>query len=673
MTQLQIILYRELYKRSLYEFVKGFWNEVDPAKFIDGKLIKFYCEVFEYFCRKWTGQKEKSNINLPKLKNNEIIIDVRQNKQNLCLNVPPRHMKSIIFNVFGPTWLWLSNPIKAVSISHTADLAREMNRKRYNLINSDKFKLIFPNIILKSNSSSYLEDSRGGELRSLNRNAFTGYGGDVIINDDLTNAEQAVKDMGEMDNAWSYYKNTMPSRINDINKCIILNIQQRLAPNDITGHIMADAKLASQYCFVVIPAYFEKTTYLICPISGDIIEYKKGSYLWPERFGNYESLKANVGNNIFETQYLQHPVASDIAIFKEDMFNIKNPTEIPDIDYADFIYASHDFPVKDKDSSDFLGSVLAYKVGSNIYIKDCLEKKMSYIKSVNYVKQLEFYYPGIIQIIEDKANGSPILNQLQDEVAGMQAFQPGTNSKYQRLENASLYYKNVIFIADKQIKIDNNIKWDLSDSLKNLKNRLLNFPYVEHDDIVDAFSQLLLFVFMDKRYSVYGRSFNDDNIFDKSKLNLDNCYGNVFFNKEGDLWKVVKIIINYGEQTKLYVINESKFKADIHNGFKQLKELYPSDNVFIDCSSTDSLYGMNEDGITVERYHIDDFDKSVGELNLAFSKKLILIDKRCFNVKNDIENFKFSKSKDENVKYITEKDGFIACLRIAMKYYGGIV
>ena len=32
----------------------------------------------------------------------------------------------------------------------------------------------------------------------------------------------------------------------------------------------------------------------------------------------------------------------------------------------------------------------------------------------------------------------------------------------------------------------------------------------------------------------------------------------------------------------------------------------------------------------------------------------------------------FAKSKDENVRYQTTKDGFIACMRVALKYYGGI-
>lgn len=671
MDELQRLLYRELYRKSFYDFVKGFWNTADPSKFIDGKLIKCYCEIFQYMCRDWVGYEE-IDIDVPAKTEDNEIIDVRQGKRNLCLMVPPRHTKSMIFNVFGPVWLWISHPIKAVSISHTGGLAGQMNSKRYAIINSEKFKLFFPDIYLLTNTAGFLKDSRGGELYSLNRNAFTGYGGDVIINDDLTNAETARKDQAEMANAWSYYQNTMPSRINDINKCIIMNIQQRLAPNDIAGHIMNDVHLSNTYVFVTLPAYFAKTTHVVCPISGDVVTFEKGSYLWPERFGDYSALRYQVGETIFETQYLQNPIASDRTVIKPHMLIERDKTETPGIERADIVYASHDFPVKDKDTSDYLGSVLAYRVNSTLYIVDCLEKRMAFVKSVEYVRQLDTLYNGCIQIIEDKANGSPILQQLQDEVAGMQSFQPGTASKMQRLESSSLYMAsgNVVFVRTRYNKQTG--KWELSDALKNLKERLFAFPFVEHDDIVDAFSMMILFVFMDRRYMVYGRAFDERNVVNTEEIK-DATYNTIFFNKEGDMWKALDIAVQYGTQTKLIVKKEIRFRASVEEGIQRLKEFAPNKSVFIDCSATDAMRGMSAKSATVERYEADDFDKSVAQANLAFAKKLILIDERCVSTKADIENFKFSKSKDENVRYVTTKDGFVACIRLALKYYGGIV
>ena len=668
MTALERLLYRELYKKSFYDFVKAFWHTCDPAKFIDGKLIKCYCEIAQYMCRAWTGYEEVE-IDLPTRSDDIEIIDVRQSKNNICIAVPPRHTKSKIFNVFLPVWLWTNYPIKAVSISHTGALASEMNTQRYNIVNSELFRELYPEIYLVTNKKDRITDNRGGELYSQNRDAMTGYGGDVVINDDLTNAETARKNQAEMGNAWSYYQNTMPSRINDPDKCIVMNIQQRLAPNDIMGHIMNDPKLSSMYVFVTLPAIFSRDTYIVCPISGEVVEYKKGESLWAERFGNYEAIKNQVGDAIFETQYLQNPIASDKTVIKPEMIIEKPECDCPDIDRADIVYASHDFPVKDKETSDYLGSVLGYRIGATLYIIDCLEKHMEFVKSVDYVERLEDIYPGIIQVIEDKANGSPILQQLQDRTAGLQAYNPGANSKTQRLESASIYMnsKNVVFVQayDEQTKT-----YHLSPALQNLKMRLLNFPFVEHDDIVDAFSMLVLFVFMDRRYMVYGRAFNEENLTDG--LAASAYYSTVFFNREGDIWKMAEIVVDYGKETHLIVRKEYRFKGDVKDGIATLRKFAPDKSVFIDCSAVSTLNAMYE-GVSIEYYAPSDFDASVAMLNLAFGKKAVLIDRRCGGVKADIESFKFAKMKTEEMKYTTEKDGFVACIRTALKYYGGIV
>ena len=672
MTKLEKLLKYNLFQKSFYHFVINFWNVVDPNPFVDGKLILFYCETFQYMCRKWVGYKE-INIKLPVSKNKDInIIDVRGSKNRLNINVPPRHTKSMIYNVFGPVWLWTYHPIIAASVSHSGKLSKKMNSKRYTIINSSEYKELYDDIKLVTNTTESLVDKRGGELYSQSRESMTGYGADLLINDDIMNAETAKRDKEEAESARSYYKNTMPSRVNNIDKCIIINIQQRLAPNDITGMIENDPSLRKNYTFIVLPAQFKKETYLICPISGTIFYFKKGDYLWSERFGNYEDLKNDVGPSVWETQYLQNPIATDRTVIKSDMIIEKDEREVPSIDIADMIYASHDFPVKDKETSDFLGSVLGYRINSTLYITDCLEKKMAFVKSVNYVKQLDALYPGIIQIIEDKANGSPLLQQLQDEVAGMQAFQPGTNSKTTRLELSSLYMiaRNVIFVKNVYDPFTNTYK--LSEALTNLKERLLNYPFVEHDDITDAFSMLLLFVFMDKRYQVYGRAFNDMNIIDSNKIDKLQ-YSAIFFNKEGDIWKLNEIAIKYGEHTQIIVKREERFKASVEEGLQKLKEFSPKSNLFIDCSATDGMKGMISKDISIEKYTLEDFDLSVTQTNLAFSKKSILLDKECRLTKSDIENFKFNKTKDDTAKYVTTKDGFVSNIRTALHYFGGII
>lgn len=665
------LLYRELFKKDCYEFCKFFWEDVDPIKFIDGFLVKYFCEVFQYMARPWVGYDGPENP-IPEIKIDDMtdVIDVsKYDKNKLNISTCPRHGKSNLFNVLCPTWLFINDPIKVASVSHSQDLAGKMNAKRQKLLNSEKFKFFFPEISLTTNTTFSLTDNRNGEMYSIPKNSITGMGCDCLIVDDLTNVMQAKRDAAEMNSSWVTYTEVLPSRINDVNKYVWMNIMQRIAPNDITGRILSDAKLTEEYIFVVLPAQFDRHTYIVCPISGDIFEFQAGDYLWPERFGDYSSIKASVTSDAWNSQYLQKPQFSDKTIIKEDMIIERDACDCPDITQAETIYASHDFPVKDKEKSDFLGSILAYKVGMTLYIVDCLEKRMAYVKSIEYVTNLDNAYPGIVQIIEDKANGSPILQQVKDTVAGLQAFQVGTKSKVQRLESASVYINNVVFVRKGYNKLKG--AYYLLEPLLNLKNRLIAFPFVQYDDIVDAFSQLCEFVFMDRKYMVYGKSFNQENIIDASteKYNYSTC----FFNKDGDIWKVLDIAIEYGEITKLIVLRETIFKSSLSDGLVKLKEFAPDKNVFIDSSYTDALAGLYTNDVVIEKYVDEDFDKSVAHLNLAFSNKTILIDKECGMLKADIDNFKYKKDTEEAAEFRTTRDGFVACIRSAIKYYGGIV
>jgi len=671
-SELERRLYRELYKKSCYEFAKEFWNEADPQEFVNGNVVQIFCEVAQYYTKRWLPFYKEVEVDLePYIKEGYKIIDVRGEKKNICINIPPRHSKSMIFSVLYPVWTLINFPSKSASISHTTGLAVDMNKKRQRILNSEKFKFFFPEIILEINTAHSLKDTRGAEAYAVARASATGFGADLLLLDDIVNAEQARRDKQEMDNAWAFMTDTLPSRVNNLEKYLIANIQQRLAPGDITGRILETPSISSQYSFLVLPAEFEEDTAIVCPISGTVITYRKSSFLWPERFGDYATLRAQVGETVWATQYMQKPQYADASIVKEDMITVKSIKEVPDIMQADTIYASHDFPVKSTETSDFLGSLVGYKVDGMLYIKSALEERMDFIQQVAYVRSIDNLYPGIIQIIEDKANGSPILNQLQEEVPGMQAYQPGTQDKPQRMKSATLYIQNVIFVADEWDEASQ--KYVLNEPMRKMVNSLLRFPFLQHDDVCDAFSQLVNFVFMDRRFQVYGRSFNKLNIYDEHK-EVAPSYSTIFFNKEGDSWKVLDIAIKYGAESKLYVKRELNFKANIEDGILKLKEFAPGKNVFIDSSTSEGLYGKFMQGISIERYEVPDFEKSVANLTIAFANRKVMVEQQCKLLRGDIENFKFMVSKDENqMKYRTQKDGFVACIRVAMHYYGGIV
>ena len=157
------------------------------------------------------------------------------------------------------------------------------------------------------------------------------------------------------------------------------------------------------------------------------------------------------------------------------------------------------------------------------------------------------------------------------------------------------------------------------------------------------------------------------NITSKEKEDYD--YSTTFFNREGDNWKVLDIGIKYDLLTKLIVLREYTFIASIEKGLQMIKAFSPDKNVFIDCS-VEPVGLIYTDDLSIEYYKVNDFEKSVNELNLALANNKILFDRHCRLAQGDLEDFKYDKKNPG--KFRTNRDGFVACLRTAMTYYGGI-
>src|SRR5262249_38310822 len=76
---------RELAGRSLREFVRQAWAVIEPSTpFVPGWHIDAIIEHLEAVSH---GQI-----------------------RNLLINVPPRHMKSLLVSVFWPAWEWIRRP-----------------------------------------------------------------------------------------------------------------------------------------------------------------------------------------------------------------------------------------------------------------------------------------------------------------------------------------------------------------------------------------------------------------------------------------------------------------------------------------------------------------------------------------------------------------------------------
>ena len=75
--------------------------------------------------------------------------------KRLIINMAPRHTKSEFASFLFPAWMMGRNPrMKIIQATHTTELAVNFGRKTKNLIDSDDYKTVFPDVKLAADSKA---------------------------------------------------------------------------------------------------------------------------------------------------------------------------------------------------------------------------------------------------------------------------------------------------------------------------------------------------------------------------------------------------------------------------------------------------------------------------------------------------------------------------------------
>lgn len=665
-----------LIKKSLYDFIKEFWDAYETDKFVDHWLIEFQSECFMYSVKHflpayiWSSWIDDATYENLKKKHNAVcpVRDKLYNGEhvrNHDWNMPPRHMKSSIMNVCGPVWLAINCPIKVASVSHSAPLSSEMNIKRQKLLESDKYKYYFwedKDCRLRRSSATMIRLYNGSQLYSVCQTSFTGFGADVIIADDLISSMNAQKDGKVLSDAIRFFRKTLPTRLNG-KKGVVWQIQQRLAMGDISGNILKDKGLIQRYSHTELCAEASKDITLIYPCTGKIKVIKKGDLLWEERFGDYSGIKLDVGIDEFETQYNQNPKNSNLNIIKDNMIHFVDDKEAREFKLnCETHYGSHDCAIWDKETSDFHGYCEGYGNSGELIISGAWEKRLGYVEEKQLLQSLHDVYPDMSQIVENKANGSPLLQDLKKDVPGLIDFDPRSRDKAARLKLASIYMKN------------GSVRFEQNEETEYLIERLKEYPLVEHDDIIDAFSQMVISHFIQERIGVYTKAFTFKNVIDDVvRQQNEQVFYEFAANMCGNDIRVVACSHDLAEDT--FTFEKEWIFKNLQDFENFCQENARFGNLFIDASIQNRLKFVILNSIVYLTPFVDeDKDASISLLRTGFYKGKIRVCKSCTNTRTDIARLKFTgDSVNEGTNKLTTLDeGFAGCVRAIVTYDKGV-
>ena len=430
----------------------------------------------------------------------------------------PTHNSSIT-SVALPAWTWAqrhrgftSGPnVQFLHASYANQLSLRDSVKCRRLIESpwyqglwgDRFKLNSD-----QNTKSRFSNDQGGErlITSIGA-AVTGEGGSIIVVDDPNAANEAFSE-ATIQSTIDWWDGTMSTRLNDAKTGAYIIIQQRLAEDDLTGHILS--KDVGEWTHLCLPMRYEPDRAFVTNIGWKDPRSIPGEMLWPERFGDREVtlLEKQLGPFAAAGQLQQRPEPAGGGVIKREWWQLWPENAFPPMD---FIVASLDTAYTTSTANDYsalsvwgvftddspaqANRVMAsngrpmyvereYVEGApRVMLMHAWQERLELHELVEKVARTAKSLKIDKLIIENKAAGHSVAQEIRrlygNEAFAVQLHDPKSQDKLSRLYSVQhLFAEGLIYAPDRA--------W-----AEMVITQVGQFPKGKHDDLVDTVSMSL--------------------------------------------------------------------------------------------------------------------------------------------------------------------------------------
>ena len=473
-------------RASFREFIPAAWNTVEPA-------IKF-----------------KPAWHIDAIADHMQAVADGQIK-DLLINVPPGSAKSVIVSVMFPAWRWIDSPQwRSMYASYDASLSTRDSVRCRELLRSEWFQASFgPQWRFdraQDEKTYYVNTEKGFRVStSVGAKSATGWRAHATICDDPLSVGDQFSDAA-LEECVRWYDTVYYNRLIDMATGVHVIIMQRVGERDLSGHLLR----RGGYEHLMIPMEYDPSRSRVTVTGWKDPRTAIGELMAPTVFSAevVAETRRNLGSAAYAGQYQQSPAPDGGGILKSHLWNYWKPAgltlppvsvKMPDgsvdermavdrPDHFDIEIQSWDFAFKDLKTSDYVVGHVYGQHGARKFIVDRMRARMDLPASITAVREMTGRNPRAHdKVIEDKANGSAVIQCLKDEIPGLFAEKPEGN-KVSRAAAGSVdleagnWYLPHPMIAP----------WVGNPLLPTEKGFLAEatlFPFGQNDDEVDAWSQ----------------------------------------------------------------------------------------------------------------------------------------------------------------------------------------
>ena len=392
--------------------------------------------------------------------------------KRLIINMPPRHTKSEFASYLLPAWMVGKNPkLKIIQSTNTTELSIRFGRKAKFLLDSPEYQEVFQTRLKEdSQAAGKWETQQGGEYYASGvGSAITGRGADLLIIDD-PHSEQDAMNMAAMDRTYEWYTSGPRQRLQPGGAIVV--VMTRWNEKDLTGrllHAQSETR-ADQWEVVEFPA---------------ILPSKEA--LWPEYWDTdaLKKVKASIGIQKWNAQYMQDPTSEEGAIIKREWWRDWDDDKMPKIQH---IIQSYDTAFMKKETADY-SAITTWGIfrededkPPNLILVDATKGRYEFPELRRKALESYKYWEPETVLIEAKASGLPLTYELRNMGIPVINFTPSKgNDKHTRVNSVAPLFESGTIWAPTHKSFAQEVMEECA-----------AFPYGEHDDLVDSTTQAVM-------------------------------------------------------------------------------------------------------------------------------------------------------------------------------------